>query len=79
MVGQHELPRTDGQRGGRRETWTGYAVSQRARRPRLPDAGRWPERRGRLRRRHRGYAAPEQILGILEAWLAGPTDAQAVN
>jgi hypothetical protein len=61
----------------RRETY--YAISQRAGVRGFPRLAAGPNAEGLYGAVTRGYAPPEQILGILEAWLAGPTGAQAVD
>lgn len=63
----------------KKETWTDYAISQRAGVRGFPTLVAGPNEQGVYGAVTRGYAPPEQVLGILETWLAGPAGAQAVN
>jgi putative protein-disulfide isomerase len=63
----------------RTETWTDYAISQRAGVRGFPTLVAGPNEDGVYGAVTRGYAPPEQVLATLDAWLAGPSDAHAVN
>jgi putative protein-disulfide isomerase len=61
------------------ETWTDYAISQRAGVTGFPTLVAGPNADGVYGAVTRGYSPPEQVLGVLENWLAGPADARQAN
>ena len=63
----------------KKETWTDYAISQRAGVKGFPTLIAGPNADGAYAAVTRGYAAPEQVLGILESWLTPPMDVRRAN
>lgn len=61
------------------ETWTDYAISQRAGVTGFPTLVAGPNAEGVYGAVTRGYADPAQVLGVLDEWLSGPAQSQRVN
>lgn len=63
----------------KKETWTDYAISQRAGVRGFPTLIAGPNLDGAYAAVTRGYASPEQVLGVLESWLTPPMDVRHAN
>jgi putative protein-disulfide isomerase len=61
------------------ETWSDYALSQRAGVTGFPTLVAGPNADGVYGAVTRGYAPPDQVLEILDSWLYGAADARAAN
>ena len=63
----------------KKETWTDYAISQRAGVTGFPTLVAGPNAEGVFGAVTRGYAAPEHVIGVLDEWLGGQAEHRRVN
>ena len=63
----------------KKETWTDYAISQRAGVTGFPTLVAGPNAEGVFGAVTRGYATPEHVIGVLDEWLGGQAEHRRVN